>query len=178
MLKAVAVAGMLTTLFFAAARLRAQPAAVADLRPLLTITASQTSTDSPDFFTAERFTIYQGGTLQYQAMRRAIPSCVDTTLALGTGSAGDQRILKRALRTGQVGIQRDCGLGQGFGINLEYQLEWRTPDGRVNRFEFGSFYQSGCPAGVAVIKDAIDAYVRAVFNARGTKIVRSAPCPP
>jgi hypothetical protein len=48
----------------------------------------------------------------------------------------------------------------------------------VNRFRFGTFYQQGCPAGVAAIKKAVSDYLGAVLSERGTKIIRSNPCEP
>jgi hypothetical protein len=150
-----------------------------DLRPLLEIHTSTLTTDSFNFSDA-RITIYQGGTLVYQA--RGGPdvnaqTCVNTTVALGTATPAALQNLKQALRNGQVGTQRTCGLGTGFGTNLEYELEWTSPTRRMNRFEFGTFYQSGCPAGVAIIKNAVDRFVRVVLNDPRTRIIRSTPCP-
>jgi len=159
----------------ATAVLGAAPPPPPDLRPLLEIQTHTFSTDSAEFADQE-ITIYQGGTLQYKATSGPVPTCVNTTLALGTGAPAAFAPLKQALRVGQVGIQKDCGKGFEFGTNLEYRLEWRSTTGRVNRFEFGTLYKSGCPAGVAVIKKAIDDYVAAVLSAPGTKVIRSAPC--
>jgi hypothetical protein len=149
-----------------------------DLRPLLEIHASTLSTDSFNF-SDQRITIYQGGALVYQARSgpdQTNQTCVNTTLALGTSTPEALRNLNQALRNGQVGTQRTCGLGTGFGTNLEYELEWTSPTRRMNRFEFGTFYRSGCPAGVAVIKDAVDRFVTAVLNDRRTRVIRST-CP-
>lgn len=150
-----------------------------DLRPLLEIHTSTLTTDSFNFSDA-RITIYQGGTLVYQA--RGGPdinnqTCVNTTVALGTATPAVLRDLKQALQSGRVGIQRTCGLGTGFGTNLEYELEWTSPTRRMNRFEFGTFYRNDCPAGVATIKDAVDRFVTAVLNDPRTRVLRSTPCP-
>jgi hypothetical protein len=156
--------------------LDAAPLAQPDLRPLLVIQFKTAGTDSPTF-SDDRITIYRGGALLFQA-EAGNPACTITTLALGPGLESALAALSRALRIGQVGIQRDCGLGLGFGTNLEYQLEWRGKGERVNRFKFGTFYQSSCPAGVALIKDAVDAYLVAVMNDPRTKVIRSNPCSP
>lgn len=149
-----------------------------DLRPLLEIHVSTLTTDSFNFSDA-RITIYQGGTLVYQG--RSGPdvndqTCVNTTVALGTATPAALQNLKQALQNGRVGTQRTCGLGTTFGINLEYEIEWTSPTRRTNHFEFGSFYASGCPAGVATIKDAVDRFLTAVVNDPRTRVIRST-CP-
>ena len=147
-----------------------------DLRPLLEIRSHRFSTDSSEFADQE-ISIYQGGAVQLTGTSSPGSTCVNTVLALGTGVPAAFRNLQQALRTGQVGIQRDCGKGFEFGPNLEYSLEWRSTTGRVNHFELGTLYPSGCPAGVGVIKNAVDAYVTAFLGAPNTKVIRSAACP-
>jgi hypothetical protein len=156
--------------------LGAAPPPPPDLRPLLEIRTHRFSTDSSEFADQE-ISIYQGGAVQLKSTNSPGTSCVNTVLALGTGAPAAFRNLQQALRTGQVGNQRDCGQGFEFGLNLEYSLEWRSTTGRVNSFEFGTLYPSGCPAGVGIIKNAVDAYVAAFLDAPGTKVVRSAVCP-
>ena len=146
-----------------------------DLRPLLEIHASTFSTDS-SLFGDERITIYQGGTLVYQARSSPDGTCVTTTLALGTATPAALQNLNQALRNGQVGIQRTCALGIEFGINLEYELEWKSNAGRTNHFEFGTAYQRNCPTGVGIIKSGVDRFVTAVVNDPRTKVIRST-CP-
>jgi hypothetical protein len=162
-----------------AARAGAAESPPPDLRPLLVIQSSTASTDSLDY-TDQRITIYQGGTLTLQDLisldPRSLSGCDVRVLALGTGSPAALAKLQQALRNGQVGIQRDCGLGQDSGVNLDYRLEWTSPRGRTNRFKFGTFYQNGCPAGLALVKKAVEDYVEAVVNAPGTKVVRSGLC--
>lgn len=173
-LRTLLVLPLLIIVLAAPAAAQSQP----DLRPLLEIHTSTLSTDSFNFSDA-RITVYQGGTLVYQA--RGGPdinnqTCVNTIVALGTSTPTALQNLQQALRNGQVGIQRTCGLGTGFGTNLEYELEWTSPTRRVNRFEFGTFYRTNCPAGVAVIKDAVDRFVTAVLNDRRSRVLRST-CP-
>lgn len=149
-----------------------------DLRPLLEIHASTLSTDSFNF-TDSRITIYQGGTLVFQGKNGPDvhnQTCVNTILALGTATPAARQNLKQALENGRVGTQRTCGQGLGLGINLEYELEWKSTTGRTNRFEFGTFYPNGCPAGVTIIKDAVDRFVTAVLNDRSTRVIRGT-CP-
>lgn len=174
MLKALLLAVILALGLVAPATPEAGPLAQPDLRPLLVIQAKTFGTDSPTF-SDDRITIYKGGTLLFQA-EAGDPACTLTTLALGTGASDILATLNRALRIGQVGIQQDCGLGFGFGTILDYQLEWRGKGERVNRFKFGSLYQSGCPSGVALIKDAVDDYILAVMNDPRTKVIRGQPC--
>ena len=166
---------LLALLFLLAAPALAVAQSQPDLRPLLEVHAKTLNTDSPDFSDA-RITIYQGGTLVYQGTKGLDQNhqvCVNTTVALGTATPAALQSLKQALQNGRVGSQRTCGLGLGFGTNLEYELEWTSPTSRVNRFEFGTYYQSGCPAGVATIKDAVDRFVTAVLNDPRTRIIRS-----
>lgn len=149
-----------------------------DLRPLLEIHSSTLSTDSFNF-TDQRITIYQGGSLVYQGKSgpdQTNQVCVDTVLALGTARPAVLQSLNQELRRGQVGAQQTCGQGLDFGINLEYELEWTSPTRRVNQFEFGTFYQSNCPAGVATIKNAVDRFVAAVLADSRTKVIRNT-CP-
>lgn len=156
----------------ASATAQSQP----DLRPLLEIHAKTLNTDSPDFSDA-RITIYQGGTLVYQGRRGLDQNhqvCDHTTVALGTATPAALQSLKQALQNGRVGIQQTCGLGLGFGTNLEYELEWKSTTGRTNHFEFGTYYTSSCPAGVAIIKDAVDRFVTAVLADPRTRVIRSA----
>lgn len=174
MLKAPVMTSLILSLLAATAQAAAGPIAQPDLRPLLEIQGSSTGTDSP-LSGDERITIYQGGALLYQA-KVDDGTCLLTTLALGPGSANSLKGLRRALRTGQVAIQRDCGLGLGFGTNIEYQVAWQGLDRRVNRFKFGTFYQSNCPSGVALIKKAYEDYVSAVLSDPGSKVLRSNPC--
>jgi hypothetical protein len=151
------------------------PIAQPDLRPFLEIHARTEGTDSPTF-TDERISIYQSGALVYQARGGVEGGCIVTTLALGPGSASALRPLRRALRTANVAALQDCGLGFGFGTNLEYQLDWQGLDGRTNDFKFGTFFQSGCPSGVALIKDAVEDYVAAILQDPETKKITSNPC--
>jgi hypothetical protein len=149
-----------------------------DLRPLLEIHVSTLTTDSFNFSDA-RITIYQGGTLVYQG--RSGPdindqTCVSTTVALGTATPAALKNLKQSLQNGRVGTQRTCGLGTGFGLNVEYEVEWTSPTRRTNHFEFGTFYPNGCPTGVVIIKDAVDRFLTAVVNDPRTKVIRS-NCP-
>jgi hypothetical protein len=172
------IARLSLALLLAVPTIAAAQTTQSDLRPLLEIHASTLSTDSFNF-SDQRITIYQGGALVYQARSgpdQTNQTCVNATLALGTGSAAALRDLNQALRNGQVGIQRTCGQGSGFGTNLEYELEWTSPTRRMNRFEFGTFYRNDCPAGVAILKDAVDRFVTAVLNDPRTRVIRST-CP-
>ncbi len=175
MLKSVASVTLLALGLVAPAALGAAPIIQPDLRPFLDIQVKTAGTDSPTFGD-ERLTIYQSGALVYQTRSGVEGGCVLTTLALGPGSASQLRAVRRALRSGDVANQQDCGLGLGFGTNLDYQLAWQGLDGRKNDFKFGTFYQSGCPSGVALIKDAVEDYLSAILSDPATTVIRSNPC--
>ena len=152
------------------------PAVLAQERPLLDVTSSEFNTDGPPS-SFQRITVLQGGTLMLQ-VRSNNGRCVFTRLATGTGSEVALRRLNRALRTGQVGSQTNCGLGFQFGTNLEYELAWQNTNGRSNRFKFGTYYRTNCPAGVARIKDAVDAFVTAVLRDPETQVLENNRCEP
>lgn len=154
--------------------LDAAPASAQFYLPMLDITYLENNTDSP-IFSDRRISIYRSGDLVLQSTGSG-ERCAETTLAIGTGSEKDMRRLRRALTIGQVGVQEDCGLGTGFGTNLQYQLRWHNGAGRENSFRFGSYYRTGCPAGVARIRDAVDAYVSSVLSDPKTKIIRRSLC--
>jgi hypothetical protein len=154
----------------------AVPAQELDLRPLLDVMSSETNTDGPPT-SLQRFTIYHGGTLMFQS-RSSDGRCVLTKLAAGVGSQVDLRRLNRALRAGQVSSLKDCGLGFQFGTNLEYRLEWQSAEGRANRFKFGTYYRTSCPAGVPQIKNAVDAFVAAVLRDPKTEVLQRNRCEP
>ena len=155
--------------------LAVEPPQQPDLRPFLDIQVHSFSTESLSFLD-ERTTIYQSGALVYQARNGFEEECAHTTLALGPGSAAALRPIRRALRSGDVANQQDCGLGSDFGFYL-YQLAWEGLDGRTNDFQFGALYPSGCPAGVALVKEAVEAYLRAVLSDPATKVISNDPCP-
>ncbi len=158
----------------APAMLTAAPLAQPDLRILLDIHGNTTGTDGPPSGT-ERIALYQGGAVLYEA-KVFTGDCDITTLALGPGLPSALKAVRRALRTGQVSAQKDCGLGFQFGTNIEYQVSWRGLDARTNTFKFGTYYQSNCPSGVALIKKAYEDYASAVLSDPQTKVIRSNSC--
>lgn len=160
----------------ALAGLLVAPAVLSQERPLLDIMSSEFNTDGPPS-SLQRITILQGGTLMYQ-VRSTDGRCVFTRLATGTGSEVALRRLNRALRTGQVGSQTNCGLGFQFGTNLEYELGWQNTNGQSNRFKFGTYYRTNCPAGVPRIKAAVDAFVAAVLRDPETEVLENNRCEP